>query len=62
MAAQLDQTVRKHRGGFVGRPEAGAFLVEDVFTPGASLAWPELISAATGRALGAEAFLHALEG
>jgi len=61
MASQLDQAVRAEAGGFVGRPEAGAFLVERVFAPGASLAWMGLIESATGRPLTPEAFVAGLE-
>ncbi len=57
MAAQLDAAVRAAAGGFIGRPEAGAFLTERVFAPGASFTWSGLIESATGRPLGVEAFL-----
>jgi peptidyl-dipeptidase A len=61
MASQLDAAVRDRCGGFVGRPEAGAFLVERVFAPGASLPWMGLIESATGRPLTPEAFVAGLE-
>jgi peptidyl-dipeptidase A len=60
LASQLDQAVRDHAGGFVGRPEAGAFLAERVFAPGATLPWRDLVTAATGRPLGPAAFLAGL--
>ena len=49
LASQLDQAVRDQAGGFVGRPEAGAFLAERVFAPGATQPWRDLIASATGR-------------
>jgi len=60
MASQLDHAVRAEAGGFVDRPEAGRFLVERVFAPGASLPWMGLIESATGRPLTAEAFVAGL--
>jgi peptidyl-dipeptidase A len=60
LASQLDQAVRAHAGGFVGRPAAGAFLAERVFAPGATLPWRDLVTAATGSPLGPAAFLTGL--
>jgi len=60
MAFQVDAAVREAVGGFVGRPEAGAFLAERVFAPGASRTWGDLVVHATGRPLGTEAFLAGL--
>jgi len=61
MAFQVDAAVREAVGGFVGRPDAGAFLAERVFAPGASRTWRDLVVHATGRPLGPEAFLAGLE-
>jgi peptidyl-dipeptidase A len=61
LAAQLDRAVRGHAGGFVGRPEAGAFLAERVFAPGAAMPWRDLVTAATGGPLGPGAFLAGLD-
>jgi hypothetical protein len=60
LASQLDQAVREHAGGFVGRPTAGAFLAERVFAPGATRPWRDLVATATGRPLGPAAFLTGL--
>ena len=60
LASQLDQAVRDQAGGFVGRPEAGAFLAERVFAPGAAQPWRDLVASATGRPLGPAAFLAGL--
>jgi peptidyl-dipeptidase A len=60
LAFQVDAAVREAAGGFVGRPDAGAFLAERVFAPGASLTWRDLVVHATGRTLGPEAFLAGL--
>jgi len=61
LASQLDRAVRGHAGGFIGRPEAGVFLAERVFAPGASLPWRDLVTAATGSPLGPGAFLAGLD-
>jgi peptidyl-dipeptidase A len=61
LASQLDRAVRDHAGGFIGRPEAGAFLAERVFAPGATLPWRDLVTAATGTPLGPAAFLAGLD-
>jgi peptidyl-dipeptidase A len=60
LASQLDRAVRDHAGGFVGRPEAGAFLAERVFAPGATRPWRDLVTAATGSPLAPAAFLAGL--
>jgi peptidyl-dipeptidase A len=60
LASQLDRAVRDHAGGFVGRPDAGAFLAERVFAPGATRPWRDLVASATGSPLGAGAFLAGL--
>jgi peptidyl-dipeptidase A len=60
LAFQVDAAVREAAGGFVGRPDAGAFLAERVFAPGASLTWRDLVVAATGRPLGPAAYLAGL--
>jgi peptidyl-dipeptidase A len=62
LAFQLDATVRARFGGFVGRPEAGRFLAERVFAPGATLPWAGLVEHATGRPLGSDAFVRAAGG
>jgi peptidyl-dipeptidase A len=61
LASQLDRAVRGHAGGFIGRPEAGAFLAERVFAPGAAMPWRDLVTAATGSPLGPGAFLAGLD-
>jgi peptidyl-dipeptidase A len=61
LASQLDRAVRDHAGGFIGRPEAGAFLAERVFAPGATMPWRDLVTAATGSPLGPGAFLAGLD-
>jgi peptidyl-dipeptidase A len=60
LASQLERAVRERAGGFVGRPEAGAFLAERVFAPGATRPWRDLVAAATGSPLGPAAFLAGL--
>jgi peptidyl-dipeptidase A len=50
-ASQLDATLATRTGGLVDRPEAGALLVREVFAPGTSLRWDELVVRATGEPL-----------
>ena len=50
-ASQLAATLDAHAGGIVDRKEAGALLVRNVFAPGASLRWDELVTHATGEPL-----------
>ena len=56
VASQLQATLRARFGGIVGRPAVGEFLREEVFAPGWSTRWDELIARATGAPLGVEAF------
>lgn len=56
LASQLVRTVVREFGGLVGKPEAGRFLVQRVFRPGAFLPWNSLIEEATGTGLSAEHF------
>jgi peptidyl-dipeptidase A len=52
-ASQLDAALATRTEGLVDRPAAGELLVRDVFAPGASLRWDELITRATGEPLSA---------
>jgi len=52
-ASQLDATLATRTGGLVDRPEAGALLAREVFGPGTSLRWDELVARATGGPLSA---------
>jgi len=61
-ASQLAATLDARAGGIVDREEAGALLVRDVFAPGASLRWDELIRRATGELLSATHLARELEG
>lgn len=51
VACQLRATLDRVAGGLVGRPEAGAFLMERVFRPGESIRWDALLEQATGEPL-----------
>ncbi|MCU1457801.1 MAG: hypothetical protein JWL73_1893 [Actinomycetia bacterium] len=53
VASQLDASLEAEAGGIVDRRDAGSFLVERVFRPGASLRWDELVESATGTPLSA---------
>ena len=52
-ASQLDATLADRTDGLVGRRDAGELLTRDVFAPGASLRWDELVTRATGEPLSA---------
>ena len=56
LASQLKATCEERFGGLVGVREAGTFLVDEVFRPGALLRWDELVKKATGAPLNARAF------
>jgi peptidyl-dipeptidase A len=53
-ASQLDATLTTEAGGLVDRRAAGELLRREVFAPGASLRWDELVTRATGAPLSAE--------
>ena len=57
LASQLAHTCRERFGGLVGVPEAGAFLVEEIFRPGSSRRWDEIVEQATGSPLSARSFV-----
>jgi peptidyl-dipeptidase A len=61
VAAQLRAALDREAGGLVGRPEAGAFLVERVFRPGQSVRWDELVEHATGEPLTATHLAREIE-
>jgi peptidyl-dipeptidase A len=52
-ASQLETALGDRAGGLVDRRDAGRFLADEVFRPGASLRWDHLIEAATGEPLSA---------
>lgn len=51
VASQLQATLRDRFGGIVDRPEAGAFLAEQLFAPGLAVRWDALIERVTGEPL-----------
>jgi peptidyl-dipeptidase A len=55
-ASQLQAMLEREAGGIVGRPTAGALLVERVFAPGLARRWDGLVEDATGAPLGVDAF------
>ena len=57
MASQLDAALKACAGGVVNRVEAGKWLVEHVFRPGAAKRWDELVADATGEPLSARHFV-----
>lgn len=60
VTAQLEDRIRKEAGSLVGRAEAGAWLRERVFRPGAQQAWPRHVEAASGEPLNPRYFVQAV--
>ena len=60
ITAQLQDYLRRHAGGLVGRKAAGAWLVEQFFRPGNRADWAAHIATATGEALTTRYFVEAL--
>ena len=56
VASQLQATLVERFGGVIGRPEVGGFLGREVFGPGWSVRWDELVEHATGAPLRVDAF------
>jgi len=61
-ASQLEATLVARAGGVVDRPEAGRFLAQQVFAPGASRRWDHLVEDATGEPLRAAYLAAQLAG
>jgi peptidyl-dipeptidase A len=60
VTAQLQAYLRRHAGGLVGRPAAGAWLIEKFFWPGNREDWSAHLARATGEALNPQYFVEAL--
>ena len=68
-SAQLIEAIAKNVYGgvaagdviFVGKPEAGQFLIEKVFNRGHAIRWDELVTESTGEALAPRAWVVSLE-
>lgn len=60
LAFQLRAVCRDRFGGLLGSTEAGELLKQEVFKPGNSLRWDEVIERATGKPLTADEFAAAL--
>jgi peptidyl-dipeptidase A len=51
-AAQLSDTIRQRFGGWwSGRARSGRYVARELFAPGATYPWPELVERLTGAAL-----------
>ncbi|MBI3241431.1 MAG: M2 family metallopeptidase [Chloroflexi bacterium] len=59
-SAQLLKILDREAGGLAGRPEAGQWLIEKWFRPGAKEDWAGHIRAATGEPLNPDYFVQAL--
>jgi len=62
MAAQMRKRLEEDAGGIVGRPAAGCWLNDRIFSPGASLDWRNLIEQATGEPLNPRYFVDSATG
>jgi peptidyl-dipeptidase A len=62
VTAQLQDRIQKEAGSLVGRAEAGAWLRERVFRPGAKVDWRRHVEAATGEPLNPQYFVRAVAG
>lgn len=60
LASQLAAALTSQGGGLVGSPQAGTWLRERYFAPGASLRWDEHIEFALGEPLNPEYFIDRL--
>lgn len=60
VAAQLEASLQRHAGGLVGRPAAGAWLLEKYFWPGNQQDWSQHVTAAAGEPLNPQYFVEAL--
>jgi peptidyl-dipeptidase A len=60
-ASQLQAALERDAGGLVNSAKAGAWLVDRVFRPGASLRWDHLVESATGEPLTARHFAAELQ-
>ncbi len=60
VTAQFQDRVQREVGGLVGRPQAGRWLVERVFRPGASLDWAAHVVAVTDEALNPDYFVRSV--
>jgi peptidyl-dipeptidase A len=58
MASQLTAALQRDVGGLVDRRDAGAWLVDRIFRPGASKRWDHLLADATGEPLNVAHFVR----
>ena len=60
IAAQTIAYLREKYGSLLGNDEVSKFLIENYYSPGASVDWPEKIRKATGKKLSANALVEQL--
>ncbi|NLX08870.1 MAG: peptidase M3A and M3B thimet/oligopeptidase F [Chloroflexi bacterium] len=58
MSLQWQGWLNEHAGGIVGRPAAGAFFRERIFTPGNTMHWNVALEFATGEQLNPDYFVQ----
>jgi peptidyl-dipeptidase A len=60
-SAQLAKEINRRFGGWWGgRDRSGCYIKEELFAPGATFRWPELVQRVTGKPLGVEALAQAV--
>jgi len=60
-SAQLTEFLNEEFGGWwAGRPRTGSYIKRELFAPGATYPWPELIQRVTGQPLGVSALARAV--
>jgi peptidyl-dipeptidase A len=60
VSAQLLDRITAHAGGFIGRTQAGEWLKENFFRPGARRNWASHVASATGEPLNPQYFVDRL--
>lgn len=60
VAAQVESYIERDVGGIVGRKDAGQWLVDRIFKPGASQDWSAHIETATGETLNVGYFVDSV--
>jgi Zn-dependent M32 family carboxypeptidase len=60
-SAQLTaEIIRRFGGWWSGRAQSGRYVKEELFAPGATYRWTELVRRVTGKPLGVEALAQAV--
>jgi peptidyl-dipeptidase A len=60
LASQLEHSILKEVGGFIGNPSAGRWLIERVFLPGNREDWSSHVTSVTGEPLDPSYFVNSI--